>query len=62
MPTDHRALASDYASTAEQVIQAANLTSQNAVQVAIAEALLAIYHQLRAFDDTPPWPHPDAGS
>ncbi|PRX45387.1 hypothetical protein B0I33_10950 [Prauserella shujinwangii] len=50
MATDHRALAEDYAGTASQTVEAVSQTEDNALQIALVEAVLAVYHQLRGMD------------
>ena len=53
MPIDHEAVAHDYASTARQAIHLIGATEDNALQFAMVEATLAVYHQLKHIQETP---------
>lgn len=53
MPYSHEEIAADYASTARQAIHHISATEDNALQFAMIEASLAVYHQLKHIQETP---------
>jgi hypothetical protein len=53
MSYSHEDIAADYASTARQAIHHITATEDNALQFAMIEASLAVYHQLRHIQETP---------